>query len=308
MADLDDLLAKTSRTFALSIPPLPEPTRREVTVAYLLFRIIDTVEDASHWPKAQRIEALAAFRRLLAAPAPEPARALARSWHEAGLTSHPGYAELMGELPFVLDAFAALPGPAAEQVRSHVQRSAAGMSGFVARTDGDGALRLHSLADLGEYCYAVAGIVGEMLTELFLLDAPVLQAIAPGLRQRAVRFGEALQLVNILKDSAGDAAEGRRYLPEEVPVDQVFERARRDLVTAEEYVLGLQQGGAPPGFLEFTALPVRLAWASLDAIESRGPGAKVSRAQVWAIRSDLRQALERGAPAVAEHLPSAPRP
>ncbi len=55
MADLDELLVKTSRTFALSIPPLPEPTRRQVTVAYLLFRLIDTVEDASHWPKQRRV-------------------------------------------------------------------------------------------------------------------------------------------------------------------------------------------------------------------------------------------------------------
>ncbi len=44
---LEELLIKTSRTFALSIPLLPEPTRREVTVAYLLFRIADTLEDGS---------------------------------------------------------------------------------------------------------------------------------------------------------------------------------------------------------------------------------------------------------------------
>ena len=36
MADLALLLEKTSRTFALSIPLLPEPTRREVMIAYLL--------------------------------------------------------------------------------------------------------------------------------------------------------------------------------------------------------------------------------------------------------------------------------
>ncbi len=35
MTDLADLLEKTSRTFALSIPVLPEPTRREVMIASL---------------------------------------------------------------------------------------------------------------------------------------------------------------------------------------------------------------------------------------------------------------------------------
>ena len=41
---MDHLLQATSRTFALTIPLLHEPTRREVTVAYLLFRVADTLE------------------------------------------------------------------------------------------------------------------------------------------------------------------------------------------------------------------------------------------------------------------------
>ncbi|MGE5413115.1 MAG: squalene/phytoene synthase family protein, partial [Syntrophomonadaceae bacterium] len=65
MPRLEDLLEKTSRTFALSIPVLPEPTRREVTLSYLLFRIADTFEDASHWTPEARIAALDAFEALL---------------------------------------------------------------------------------------------------------------------------------------------------------------------------------------------------------------------------------------------------
>ena len=70
MADLADLLEKTSRTFALSIPVLPEPTRREVMIAYLLFRIADTFEDAAHWEPEARIAALSDFNRLLRSPCP----------------------------------------------------------------------------------------------------------------------------------------------------------------------------------------------------------------------------------------------
>ena len=87
MADLGELLGKTSRTFALSIPPLPERTRHEVTVAYLLFRLIDTVEDASHWPKERRIEALAAFRELLLHPEAARAAALRSEEHTSELQS-----------------------------------------------------------------------------------------------------------------------------------------------------------------------------------------------------------------------------
>jgi farnesyl-diphosphate farnesyltransferase len=58
VANLDSLLEKTSRTFALSIPMLPEPTRRHVSLAYLLFRVADTFEDAARWPRDRRLAAL----------------------------------------------------------------------------------------------------------------------------------------------------------------------------------------------------------------------------------------------------------
>ena len=104
--------------------------------------------------------------------------------------------------------------------------------------------------DLHDYCYAVAGIVGEMLTELYVLDWPQLQSVAVDLRGRAARFGEGLQLVNILKDAQGDAQEGRVYLPRGVPVQQIFELAGRDLERAGEFVELLRGAGAQRGFDE----------------------------------------------------------
>ncbi|HTR02572.1 MAG TPA: squalene/phytoene synthase family protein, partial [Thermoanaerobaculia bacterium] len=235
MPTLDDLLEKTSRTFALSIPVLPEPTRREVMIAYLLFRIADTFEDASHWTPEDRIAALADFKALLHVEARPRAEALAKDWVARDVAHHAGYRELMAETPFVLDAFFALSPRAIPPIRTHVARSADGMASIVARTRG-GSLTLHSLQELKDYCYLVAGIVGEMLSELFLLDRENLAPVSAYLRERAATFGEALQLVNILKDSAGDAKEGRRYLPAEVPVSDVFALARRDLGVAGDYI------------------------------------------------------------------------
>jgi farnesyl-diphosphate farnesyltransferase len=293
MPDLLDLLEKTSRTFALSIPPLPEPTRREVTVAYLLFRIADTFEDATHWPPADRIAALADFRALLASGTQADAERLARTWTAAGASPHAGYRELIAETPFVFDAFASLAPRAASVIRTHVVRSAEGMAGFVART-GDEGLVLDSLDDLRGYCYTVAGIVGELLTELFLLEEISLRTVAAELRGRARAFGEALQLVNILKDSADDAREGRHYLPASVPRADVFALARRDLATAGEYIEALHGAGAPAGIVEFTAVPVALAWSALARVEERGPGAKVGRPEVFRITRSVRSAIARG--------------
>lgn len=297
MADLLDLLEKTSRTFALSIPPLPEPTRREVTVAYLLFRIADTFEDAAHLPPRVRVQALCDLKKLLAAPDRDEAVRLSRAWTSEGHATHPGYRELLAEVPFVIDSFRALSEGASGIVSRNVGLSTDGMARFVLRTR-DGRLALGSLEDLKAYCYAVAGLVGELLTELFLFDRPSLTGEAEFLRTRSAAFGEALQLVNILKDAAADAAEGRAYLPPGVPLADVFVLARRDLTVAGEYVAALERARAPRGILEFAALPAELAWAALDRVEKEGPGAKITRPEVFVIARRVRGALDRNEPAM----------
>lgn len=49
----DDILQGVSRTFALTIPQLPEPLRQVIGNAYLLCRITDTIEDDSALTFAQ---------------------------------------------------------------------------------------------------------------------------------------------------------------------------------------------------------------------------------------------------------------
>src|SRR5215471_12921166 len=283
MASLEDLLEKTSRTFALSIPVLGEPTRGEVMIAYLLFRIADTFEDAAHWPAERRIEALSEFQDLLIDYSRDRAERLSQKWTRTDPSQHAGYRELIREVPFVLECFFALDPQAVSSVRGHVTRSAEGMARFVARSRGS-VLRLDDLDDLQRYCYVVAGIVGEMLTDLFLLKREQLASTASQLRKRAATFGEALQLVNILKDASVDVSEGRRFLPSRVPRSKVFALARRDLQTAADYTLALQKAGAPRGVVEFCALPAELAWATLEKVEKEGPGSKVSRLEVFTIK------------------------
>ena len=298
MVDLDDLLIKTSRTFALTIPLLPEPTRREVTVAYLLFRIADTFEDASHWPRQDRIDALCRFAGFLDGGELVAGLTDTSSRGTADVSWHQGYVELAMALPDVLQAFVDLQPPARQRISHHTARTARGMAEFVARTGDDGRLALRDLEDLKAYCYVVAGIVGEMLTELFLLGREDLEPIASYLEQRAARFGEALQLVNILKDRADDALEGRSYLPEGVDPTEVFDLARHDLAASAEYVHALQRACAPRGLVEFTALPVLLARATLDRVEGSGPGAKLSRPEVAAIVEGMRRELDSERPPI----------
>ena len=297
MDRIDDLLEKTSRTFALSIPLLPEPSRRELSIAYLLFRIADTLEDAADWDPQQQVAALDDFVEVVRNSDLERATQLGRQWAHDIPIEHDGYQELLRDTDLVMREFCRLSAPARAIITEHTVRTARGMAGFVERAQ-DGVLELTDVEDLRRYCYVVSGIVGELSTELFLLDRPVLDEVATALRERAARFGEALQLVNILKDAAFDSAEGRRYLPSSADRARVFELAREDLGIAADYTVTLQHSGAPRGVVAFCALPVRLAFAALDRVEAAGSGAKISREQVYATVAAMNQALDEGRPAV----------
>ena len=307
MIDLSGLLERTSRTFALSIPRLPEPTRRATTLAYLLFRIADTFEDAAAWPRAARIQALLDFDELLGdanlalhGVVPPVATVLAEAWTAAHPADHDGYAALVAATPEVLAALADLDVETRAAVIHHARRTAQGMRTFVERSDARGGLRLASLPELRSYCYVVAGIVGELLTDLFVLHSPeaARHEIERALRDNAVAFGEGLQLVNILKDATDDARDGRAYLPADTPRSELLSLARHDLHRAVRYVSALQVAGAPRGYVEFTALPVILAFATLDVVAHEGPGAKLSRATVLEAVRALDERLDAGLPAV----------
>ena len=273
--------------------------RREVTLSYLLFRVADTFEDAASWPRARRVEALGRFDELLENPGARGDRGGLPPLGRGGAVRAAGYRELLADLPFVLDAFFALSPEAVGLIREHVLRTSRGMAGFVARTTDEGELRLRDVPDLQDYCYVVAGIVGELLTELFLLGRPRWRRSRSGCASAPRAFGEGLQLVNILKDSATDATQGRRYLPDGVDRAEVMALARRDLQGASEYVLDLQGAGAERGLVAFVALPVRLATATLDRIEEAGPGSKLTRPEVYAIVQRMNKALDHGEPAIA---------
>jgi squalene synthase HpnD len=77
-------------------------------------------------------------------------------------------------------------------------------------TDLSGPVVAPDLATLELYCTRVAGAVGRLLVRIFADDR------RPDDDRFALVLGEALQLTNILRDVAEDAAVGRLYLPAEI--------------------------------------------------------------------------------------------
>lgn len=298
MADFKRLLLRTSRTFALCIPLLAEPLRTEVGIAYLLFRVADTLEDAELWSRESRIAALSAFAGLLRSPSLDEARRLASAWVRERPCAHEGYLELLGETPALFAELERFESAPREAIVRHALRTTEGMADFVSEGGEDGGLRLSTLEELRRYCHVVAGIVGELLTELFIDATPALSRVSVALWKNAVRFGEGLQLVNILKDADADAREGRVYLPPGVERRAILAMARADLDAAAEYVLTLQEAGASRDIVAFTALPVLLARATHAQVERFGAGSTVSRLEVMAILGRLHRSLDTGAPAL----------
>ena len=67
---------------------------------------------------------------------------------------------------------------------------------------------------MDDYAYRVAGSVGEFWTEICLEHAFEASAeMKEELMSSGVRFGKALQLINILRDIPEDLEIGRCYIP-----------------------------------------------------------------------------------------------
>ncbi|MDE2148593.1 MAG: squalene/phytoene synthase family protein [Gammaproteobacteria bacterium] len=207
----DYILPLVSRTFALTIPQLPPALARVVGNAYLLCRIADTVEDdpAFDAPRKKLLEQTL-IEVVAGRAAPEPWAAEVAPLLSS--TSAGAERDLIRQLPLVIAVTRSF-GPVQREVISRcVAIMGRGMHRFQQRAGLDG---LHDQAEMDDYCYFVAGVVGEMLTELFCAHAADIADHAPILRRHAVSFGQGLQMVNILKDRWEDRARGACWLPRE---------------------------------------------------------------------------------------------
>ena len=206
------LLQGVSRTFALTIPQLPTPLAGVVANAYLLCRIVDTIEDEPALSPEQKHEFCRQFVQVVAGetPAERFATGLSR-W----LSEHtiPAEHELIQYTPGVIGITHGLNPQQQEALRRCVELMAYGMVEFQLDNDGCG---LENLAQMDRYCYYVAGVVGEMLTRLFCDYSADIAKNKETLMSLAVSFGQGLQMTNILKDIWDDKHRGVCWLPQDI--------------------------------------------------------------------------------------------
>ncbi len=244
---IQELLVATSRTFALCIPMMPGMLRDALGIGYLLLRNADTIEDAYRWPKQKRIRELEQFKQLLLAPSAEAARAFAAKYSGDVDLDNPDHLELLRATPYLLEQISMLPKPYVDAIIEHIARVIERMQSWVATHDEGNRLRLLRLKQLDDYCYAVAGIVGELITSLISLYRPTLaKTRLLVLRTLETACGAGLQLTNIIKDVFRDHQEGRYYIPQDyLPfhnggeregVKPILAHAYRNLCLGRDYV------------------------------------------------------------------------
>lgn len=298
----DYILQGVSRTFALTIPQLPQELQLAVGNAYLICRIADTIEDdASLSPHAK-----AGYSRELVEALDSPAQAetLSRALYpELSDATPEAERDLIRNLHRVVRLKNTLNATQHQAITRCVAIMAEGMSRYQFPSSLEG---LDDTEALEDYCYYVAGVVGEMLTELFCEYSAEIREQQPVLMRRAVSFGLGLQITNILKDIWDDRQRNICWLPRSVfaqrgiemgrleeargtpafaeGIDELIGIAHAHLREALEYTLAIPVH--EKGIRRFCLWSVGLAVLSLRRIH-RTPGYR-SGAQVKLSRRTLR--------------------
>jgi farnesyl-diphosphate farnesyltransferase len=261
-----------------------------LSLAYLLARATDTVADAALAPLGLRLEVLEAFESALA-PAGAAAVQEVASRLQGLACAHAGEAQLLARIQPIFGWYHRLPAPVQSEIAGVLSTIIGGQRSDLVRfgyASQDAPQSLVTAEDTESYTYAVAGCVGEFWTRVCALQLPDF-GVAPveELLHWGRRFGQGLQLVNILRDLPADLRAGRCYLPAEqlraaglepaemlyAPerVRPVFEhwlhRAEEWLAAGESYVRGIHGGR-----LRFSvSLPRRLGQETLRLLQRHPP-------------------------------------
>ncbi|TXL16032.1 phytoene synthase [Methylococcaceae bacterium HT3] len=231
------LLEGVSRTFALTIPQLPEGLYSAVANAYLLCRIVDTVEDEVSLNVEQKELFCSRFIEVVRRGngAASFATDLGPLLSEQTIPAEHVLIQLTERVIEITHSFAP---EQIEALLGCVETMAKGMPVYQGMDLHGG---LATMKDMNEYCYYVAGCVGEMLAKLFCHYSPEINQHREQLLELSTSFGQGLQMTNILKDIWNDAQRGVCWLPQDVFTETGFDL--KDLNTStnsKEFQLGLE--------------------------------------------------------------------
>lgn len=260
--------------------------RASVGLAYLICRILDTVEDAQWLSISEQETAFRLFNQFLT----EPLTALSdvSKWQASFPVSiNEGERALLMDAAAVFSEFADLEENERSAMLEPILSMSRGMFAYSKRKPITGELRLSNLADVNIYCFFVAGVVGELLTGL------VAQDLRPnGLGEvlsLGTHFGLFLQKVNVLKDQWDDEKENRFLVPNR---EELLTSLKDNAKGAFNYLKSIPTERRD--YRLFCAWSLYLGLATIPLLRSstaREPAAKLSRLSAVALGAKIEFAI-----------------
>ncbi|MGA0331535.1 MAG: phytoene/squalene synthase family protein [Candidatus Poseidoniaceae archaeon] len=212
--EIDKLLETTSRSFYPTLKYLPKKIRGQIGLLYLLARVADTIADSKVGETEELIEALTQYNDV----AQGRKQDLPDLMELAKIQSNPDEGELLRNVQKVVDALSVYEKD--DQVRMLecldiiVSGQIMDLQRFGIAREGGNISSLLSEEELDDYTFRVAGCVGVFWTKMSLAHIMKLSKEKEELFfENGIRFGKALQMINILRDIPEDLRFGRCYIP-----------------------------------------------------------------------------------------------
>lgn len=211
--DTQTLLKQTSRSLYLSARALPQPVRDAFGTAYLLCRYADSIADTALLPPERRLYWITRYPDMIAHPNQAQPDQLVREI--SGSSSNPYEEKLLENFPLCLDAFQRLNAAQQAATLEVAQRVCEGMQIDLTTFPAENAHAVKALAtekDLENYCHLMGGAPGIFWSQLIASTVKI-GLPAQDFCQLGRNIGDALQIVNILRDLPRDLRIGRCYFP-----------------------------------------------------------------------------------------------
>lgn len=212
--DMETLLKHTSRSLYLSVQMLPRAMRPAFSIAYLLCRYADTVADTHLLPAERRLYWIERFPRLIQTQPPQEIAQLAQEI--SGGSENPYEEQLIKHLAPCLELFNRISAPQQTIIMEVVQAVCEGMRmdlSVFPTGENDSPVALHTPDELEHYCRLMGGMPGLFWSKL-IYHTQHIRMPEEEFYKLGKHIGDALQIVNILRDLPKDLRLGRCYFPQ----------------------------------------------------------------------------------------------
>ena len=211
-SDLDSILEGTSRSFYLSLKELPREIRKQVSLLYMLARTSDTIADSEGGEPEDLMQALESYNEFTQGNSEETPDLGELSEFQSNISER----LLLKNVGKVVSNISQFSESDQESIRNclgiiiggqilDLKRFSSGVNGIPSIEEND---------ELDDYAYRVAGSVGEFWTQMSLDHLfKIKEENEAEIFENGVRFGKALQMINILRDIPADLELGRCYIP-----------------------------------------------------------------------------------------------